>query len=55
MAILKRFSSEVGSSQVGGSRTASASTICPHCQKQTRPALVDGRRVCALCGKPLGS
>ena len=55
MAIFKRMTSEVGSSSEGSRKAASgAALVCPHCQKQTRVAVVDGKRVCALCARPLG-
>jgi len=53
MAIMKRICAEVGSSHPAGRKTGSSEVVCPHCHCQTRAALVDGKRVCALCGKAL--
>lgn len=53
MAIMKRVVAHVGESSTGGTKTASAPTVCPHCHRLTQAVELLGRRVCSICGKPL--
>ena len=54
MAIMKRFTSAVGTSRPGGGKTAREGLVCPHCHRQTQLVPCEGKHVCQLCGKAPG-
>lgn len=53
MAVMKRVVAHIGESSNGGTKTASAPTVCPHCHRLTQIVESLGRMVCGICGKPL--